>query len=222
MLRGSDDVVSCRPCELLDGWYKVRLGKLFEIEMTDTAPDSCEKPIILVADDDEMQRFLIGEALEAEGFEVHLVDDGRAAVDFCKNLHPDVVLLDVIMPNMNGFEACSAIRTLPHGEQLPIVMVTGQEDIGSIATAYEVGATDFIAKPLNWTLLRHRIRYVSRAGMTFKQLHASEMRLAEAQRIASLGCWEWYPDDERLDGSAEVRKMFALPAIDTSISLNDA
>ncbi|MGH1477449.1 MAG: putative bifunctional diguanylate cyclase/phosphodiesterase [Geminicoccales bacterium] len=189
--------------------------------MTDTAPDSCEKPIILVADDDEMQRFLIGEALEAEGFEVHLVDDGRAAVDFCKRLHPDVVLLDVIMPNMNGFEACSAIRMLPHGEQLPIVMVTGQEDIGSIATAYEAGATDFIAKPLNWTLLRHRIRYVSRAGATFKQLHASEMRLAEAQRIACLGSWEWYPDDARLDGSAEVRKMFNLPAMDTPISLSD-
>ncbi len=109
---------------------------------------------------------------------------------------------------------------MPQGDQLPIVMVTGQEDIASIARAYEAGATDFIAKPLNWTLLRHRIRYVYRAGATLKQLRASEMRLAEAQSIAHLGSWEWLPGDKGLDCSIEVRRIFALPHQDLLLPLD--
>lgn len=193
--------------------------ELLETGMVDTAEPPKEKPVILVADDDEMQRFLISETLESEGFTVHAVDDGIAAIEACKALHPDVLLLDVVMPGMNGYDACSAIRKLPHGEQLPIVMVTGQEDITSIAQAYEAGATDFIAKPLNWTLLRHRIRYVYRAGTTFKQLRASETRLAEAQRIAQLGSWEWYPGDDRLDCSIEVQHIFSLSPEDEPVTL---
>jgi CheY-like chemotaxis protein len=113
------------------------LGKLLETGMVEAARDSEDQPLILVADDDEMQRFLIREALEAEGFAVHLVGDGAAAIDACQSLRPDVVLLDVIMPGTNGFAACTAIRQHPAGAQLPIVMVTGQEDIASIAQAYE-------------------------------------------------------------------------------------
>lgn len=185
--------------------------------MVVTASDSGDKPLVLVADDDEMQCFLIGEALEAEGFSVHLVGDGSAAVDACKALRPDVVLLDVIMPMMDGYAACETIRKLPYGQQLPIVMVTGREDIASIARAYEAGATDFIAKPLNWTLLRHRIRYVYRAGATLKQLQASEMRLAEAQRIAQLGSWEWLPSEQLFDCSIEVQRIFELPYLSNLI-----
>jgi len=188
--------------------------------MVETASETGDKPVVLVADDDEMQCFLIGEALEAEGFSVHVVGDGSAAVEACKAIRPDVVLLDVIMPIMDGYAACKAIRELPYSKQLPIVMVTGQEDIASIARAYETGATDFIAKPLNWTLLRHRIRYVYRAGATFKQLQASEMGLAEAQRIAQLGSWEWLPNDQLFDCSVEAYRVFALPHQKTPISFD--
>ncbi|MDH3660123.1 MAG: response regulator, partial [Alphaproteobacteria bacterium] len=179
--------------------------------MVEVANRSQGKPVILVADDDEMQRFLIGEALEAEGFQVELVADGIAAVERGEVLRPDVVLLDVIMPGMDGHAACAALRALSFGDQLPIVMVTGQDDLDSIARAYDAGATDFIAKPLNWTLLRHRIRYVYRAGNTFKQLKASEARLAEAQRIAQLGSWEWVSGREHVQCSPEVLRIFGLP-----------
>ena len=185
--------------------------------MTETVQDSEEKPIILVADDDEMQRFLIEEALEAEGFSVRAVGNGKAAVELCEGLRPDVILLDVIMPEMDGFDACSAIRKQPNGEQIPIVMVTGKEDIDSIAKAYEAGATDFIGKPLNWTLLRHRIRYVYRAGATLNQLVASEMRLAEAQRIANLGSWEWTFGEQHLDCSTEAQRIFSLSYDDSLV-----
>lgn len=179
--------------------------------MVEAVIRSEDKPLILVADDDEMQRFLMGESLESEGFRVELVADGQSALASAKALKPDVVLLDVVMPGMDGYSACAALRTLPFGDSLPIVMVTGQDDLDSIARAYDAGATDFIAKPLNWTLLRHRIRYVYRAGSTMKQLQASEARLAEAQRIAQLGSWEWHVGDDHVRCSPEVSRIFGLP-----------
>jgi diguanylate cyclase (GGDEF)-like protein len=178
--------------------------------MAETTIQAEEKPVILVADDDAMQRFLIGEALMAEGFRVELATDGISALERAGSLRPDVVLLDVVMPGMDGFGACAALRRLAIGDGLPIVMVTGQDDLDSIARAYDAGATDFIAKPINWTLLRHRIRYVYRAGRILKQLKQSEARLAEAQRIAQLGSWEWTVGDERVICSSEVLRIFGL------------
>jgi len=172
---------------------------------------SDHQPVILIADDDEMQRFLMREALEAEGFYIELVADGEAALQRTETLKPDVVLLDVVMPGMDGYMVCAALRASPLGEQMSIVMVTGQDDLDSVARAYDAGATDFIAKPLNLTLLRHRIRYVYRAGNTLKQLKASEARLAEAQRIAQLGSWEWPVGAEVIACSPEVSRIFRLP-----------
>lgn len=179
--------------------------------MVEAAVRSEDKPVILVADDDEMQRFLMSESLEAEGFQVELVANGIDAVERAEALRPDVVLLDVVMPGMDGYDVCAALRALSFGDQLPIVMVTGQDDLDSIARAYDAGATDFIGKPLNWTLLRHRIRYVYRAGNTFKQLKASEARLAEAQRIAQLGSWEWTIGHDHIHCSPEVHRIFGFP-----------
>lgn len=178
--------------------------------MVNEAIKTEEKPVILVADDDEMQRFLIGEALAAEGFLVDLVADGAAAIERCEALRPDVVLLDVVMPGLDGFAVCERLREFPFSDGLQIVMVTGQDDLNSIARAYDAGATDFIAKPINWTLLRHRIRYVYRAGKILKRLRASEARLAEAQRIAQLGSWEWIPGEDRLHCSPEALRIFSL------------
>lgn len=188
--------------------------------MAETAISASEKPLILVVDDDEMQRFLIGESLEAEGFRVELAKDGAAAIERSEALRPDVILLDVVMPGLDGFAVCNALRAGPFGDELSIVMVTGRDDLESIARAYDAGATDFIAKPINWTLLRHRIRYVYRASNTLKQLKASEARLAEAQRIAQLGSWEWVVRSDDFRCSTEVLKIFGLPASSGTLSLN--
>ncbi len=122
MSPGAADVVcrQCRSSTRLTAKPNRLLGNMpLETEMVDTALDSEDKPVILVADDDEMQRFLMSEALEAEGFTVHVVDDGSAALQACKDLQPDVVLLDVIMPSMNGYTACVAIRECPKATNCP-------------------------------------------------------------------------------------------------------
>ena len=78
----------------------------------------------------------------------------------------------------NGYQACTNIRSLPGGADLPIVMVTGRDDTASIDQAYEAGATDFVVKPINWPLLVHRIRYILRGARTLVDLRFSEQKNA--------------------------------------------
>jgi predicted signal transduction protein with EAL and GGDEF domain/FixJ family two-component response regulator len=131
---------------------------------------------VLVADDDAILREIAGAMLRAAGFTVQTAASGDAAVAACALCLPDIALLDVEMPDGDGYQACSAIRALPGGADLPIVMVTGCDDTPSIDRAYEVGATDFVVKPVNWALLAHRIRYVLRGARTILDLRFSEQK----------------------------------------------
>jgi len=148
-------------------------------------------PVILVIDDDMAIRMLMRESLEQGGMRVEEAENGVEALSAFERFHPDVVLMDVNMPKMDGFTACSKLRQIPGGEDATVVMVTGLDDVQSIERAYEVGATDFITKPINWPILNHRVRYLIRATTAFRNLHRSEIRLSQAQRIARLGNWEW-------------------------------
>jgi two-component system, cell cycle sensor histidine kinase PleC len=134
------------------------------------------RPLILVVDDDAVARFLYRQALEGEGFRVVDADDGIPALAIFQDCEPDLVLLDVLMPGMDGFATCAALRRLPKeiGAHVPVLIVTGLEDVDSIKLAYEAGATDFIGKPINWTILSHRVRYMLRANESFRQLGESE------------------------------------------------
>lgn len=131
---------------------------------------------VLVADDDAILREVAGAMLRAAGFAVQTAAGGDAAIAACALAMPDIALLDVEMPDGDGYQACSAIRRLPGGADLPIVMVTGCDDTASIDRAYEVGATDFVVKPVNWALLAHRIRYVLRGARTILDLRFSEQK----------------------------------------------
>lgn len=130
-------------------------------------------------------RLLVREALEQAGFLVEEAEDGRQALTMFQQLTPDLVLLDVMMPELDGFQTCAALRKMPHGEHIPIVMLTGLEDEGSIHKAYEVGATDFITKPINWVLLGHRVRYLLRASRAFTELRQNEEALRQEVQIST-------------------------------------
>jgi len=137
------------------------------------------KPVrVLIADDDAILREIASAMLKEAGFAVQAVPSGDAAVAACALRMPDIALLDVEMAEGDGYQACTNIRFLPGGADLPIVMVTGCDDTVSIDRAYEVGATDFVVKPINWTLLTHRIRYVMRGARTIEALRFSEQKNA--------------------------------------------
>ncbi|WP_440963721.1 putative bifunctional diguanylate cyclase/phosphodiesterase [Massilia sp. GER05] len=136
---------------------------------------------VLVADDDPVMRLLMLEMLEGVGLEGIEAADGREAVALAHARAPDLILLDVEMPKMDGFAACRAIRDLPNGAMVPIVMVTGGDDLEAVTNAYEAGATDFVSKPINWPILGHRVLYVLRASDAIVRL-----RIADAQNRAVL------------------------------------
>jgi diguanylate cyclase (GGDEF)-like protein len=144
-------------------------------KLMDTLVD-IQKDVVLVVDDDPTLRMLVRAALEKAGFHVEDAEDGEAAlIKFIKH-QPAVILMDVEMPKLNGYDACRRIREDAIGAHIPILMVTGLEDIDSVNRAYSAGATDFLPKPINWPLLSHRVRYVLRASRTYEELRTSEAK----------------------------------------------
>jgi DNA-binding response OmpR family regulator len=123
-----------------------------------------KSPLVLIVDDDITVRLLVRRCLEKVGFVVEEASDGEKALSSFENLHPDIVLLDVRMPGMDGFEVCEEIRKLLEGNLTPVLMVTGLDDMESINRAYEAGATDFITKSVNWEVLSHHVRFILRAS----------------------------------------------------------
>jgi diguanylate cyclase (GGDEF)-like protein len=131
---------------------------------------------VLIVDDDAGSRLLMRRALERSGFTISEAADGAAAVAAVEAGACQAVLMDVEMPALNGYEACKAIRSRPGGAHLPIMMVTGRDDVASINQSYQAGATDFLAKPINWNLLGHRVQYLVRGGRLVQELEESEGR----------------------------------------------
>jgi PAS domain S-box-containing protein len=148
--------------------------------------------LVLVIDEDPMMRLLIGESLQQAGFAVEEAEDGLSTLTAFEHLQPDIVLLDVNMPGMDGFTVCTELRKMPVGNGIPVLMVTGLDDEASIDRAYEVGATDFITKPINWPVLGHRVRYILRASQAFDDLQAlwkSEEQFRQLAENIPQVCW---------------------------------
>jgi diguanylate cyclase (GGDEF)-like protein len=112
---------------------------------------------ILIADDDRSMRLALMNVLDADGYELHEVSNGAEAYQYCKKNLPDLVLLDAMMPEMDGFDACQKIRNLKNANHLPILIVTALDDDDSVERAFKVGATDYLPKPVHFAVLRQRI-----------------------------------------------------------------
>ncbi len=169
-------------------------------------------PHVLVVDDDPLTRMMAVEALREGGLTTVEAEDGVQALHAFDAEHPDLVLLDVLMPGLSGFEVCRRLRATPAGELVPIIMLTGLDDSESVEEAFHVGATDFISKPINWTLLRFRIRYVLRSAQLLKELVRNKESLSSAQRIARLGSWEWSVPDDLVQRSPQYYRLFGQRA----------
>jgi len=126
--------------------------------------------IAVIADDEELGRLLLAESAAATGLTVLAFDDGPAALEASLSQDVAVVLLDVDMPGMDGYSVCRRLRAEPRMNAVPIVMVTGHDDAAAINRAFEAGATDFISKPVNWSLLPHRIEYILRNAAAARRI----------------------------------------------------
>ena len=150
------------------------------------AVEDHSKPHILVVDDDALMRDMARESLTKDGFLVSEAENGVRALEALKDLRPDIILLDVMMPEMDGFATACAVRQLPGCELLPILIMTSLDDMESINRAYEVGATDFITKPINWVILVQRVRYMTRAARMMNEQKQLERELQQAQKLEAV------------------------------------
>jgi PAS domain S-box-containing protein len=167
--------------------------------------------LILIAEDDEVSRVLMGKSLEKMGFKSVAVGNGEEALSAFRKTRPSIVLLDLMMPIMDGIDCCRHIRAEGgFGEEVPIIMITGMQDLHMANASYDAGATDFITKPINWIVLQHRIRYIFRAYQNFRKLRDGETQLITAQRIAQLGYWYYDRSLKTIHFSEEAKRILDL------------
>jgi len=148
------------------------------------------QPEVLLVDDDEVNLLLTALALRDSGFRITEAGGGEPALALLRQRSFDIVVLDAVMPGLDGFDTCRQLRALPSGENLPVLMLTGLDDDASITRAYEAGATDFFVKSNQWRLLSGRLRYLLRASRTRIELERNRAKLARAQDLARMGSFD--------------------------------
>lgn len=176
---------------------------------------------ILIVVDDTFVRTTFKDTLEKEGYLATAAQDGPSALACLRKVPHDLVLLDLHMPDKDGFETCQELRTLSLGRFIPVLMITGSADTELINQAFAAGATDVITQPLNPQLLVQRVHCLLRAYRDMNILVQNTARLTNAQRIAQLGSWVWDPVTDNFHGSAETFKIMGLEINPPHFSLAD-
>jgi diguanylate cyclase (GGDEF)-like protein len=186
--------------------------------MTDRSRDA-RPPRALVVDDDPVIRLLAGQALEGVGFAIDEAESGREAIERARRAPPDLVVLDLVMPGLDGFDTCLELRALREMKEVPILVTTGLTDAATIDRAYESGASEFINKPMDWLLFQHRVRFLMRAHGAFRDLNRtlgdlveSRQRLASAHRVARIGHYDLDAARGEMLWSEELHVLLEVPA----------
>lgn len=142
-------------------------------------------PRVLIVDDDQMARETLEAILYREGHTLLFASSGREALERLKEFAPDVILLDVMMPNMNGFEVCQQLKGSSEYRHIPIILVTALDDAGDLVRGLNSGADEFVSKPVNGPELRARVRSMLRIKQQYDELqHALYLRDLLASIIA--------------------------------------
>lgn len=155
--------------------------------MTITDNSSCaDLPLILVVDDDRSTRTLLKVAMEEEGYQVITAKDGEECISEYHRCQPDMVLLDAIMPGMDGFSCCKRLNQLFEGTQIPILMITALDDQDSIDHAFACGAVDYITKPIHWAVLAQRVKRLLTTSKALAQLEQVQQQLHASRQWMKL------------------------------------
>lgn len=149
------------------------------------------KPRILIADDDERNSVLLAVKMERDGFEVETASNGVEAIEKVSSFQPDLVLLDVMMPKMDGYEALRRLKSSEASRLIPVIMLTGRGEVEDKVMGFEEGVEDYIIKPFS-------LKEVSARVKSLLRMRSLQTRLVETEKMAALG--------EMVDGIAhEIR-----------------
>ena len=131
---------------------------------------SDDVPQVLIVDDDRSTRSTLRYTLQRDGFKVEEAADGAQALTMLKRFHPDVILMDAVMPVMDGFTACARMQEMPGCASIPVLMITALEDNSSVERAFAAGASDYIPKPIHYAVLSQRVRRIIEANRAEKRI----------------------------------------------------
>jgi two-component system response regulator RegX3 len=132
------------------------------------------RPLVLVVDDEESYRQALASGLAREGFAVECAGDGHEALRLFHRVHPDLVLLDVMLPDQSGIELCQQMRAL---KPVPIIMVTARDSEVDVVLGLELGASDYVPKPFRLRELVARMRAVLRRGVAVAEHHEEVLQV---------------------------------------------
>ncbi|AFY66266.1 diguanylate cyclase domain-containing protein [Geitlerinema sp. PCC 7407] len=140
-------------------------------------------PLVLVVDDEKTLRLVLQRAMEQEGYQTIEAQDGRNCLNLCQQQRPDIILLDAVMPEMDGFECCRALHEQFGDACPPILMITRLDDTESVDRAFAVGADDYVTKPIHWAVLRQRVRRLMQTQWVMDELRH---RVQEEEALRTL------------------------------------
>ena len=164
---------------------KTRMSAVSEI-----TPVVDKVPVVLIADDDSVSSYMLSQVLHQDGYQTLTVENGQAALSACQKELPDIILMDAVMPVLNGFDCCRTLHTIYGSDCPPTLIITGLNDTESVESAYKAGAVDYVTKPFHWPVLRGRVRQAIKAHLAHQKLKQSlyqerllrqELKLANQQ-----------------------------------------
>jgi two-component system cell cycle sensor histidine kinase PleC len=164
------------------------------------------KPGILIVDDIPSNIYDLSSAL-LDDYDITFATSGEKALRLAGELLPDLILLDVMMPGMSGYEVCRILKSQPRTQGIPVIFISAREDSASETRGLEIGAVDFITKPVNPAIVRARVRNHLTQRRVEETLRGTARRLAEAERLARVGAWEWDLGSGRIEVSDEWQSI---------------
>lgn len=165
-----------------------------------------QAPKILVIEDETTQRILAKEYLEESGFVVRLADDGRRGLEMASAINPDLIILDLLLPSMDGYTLCTRLKENPDTAEIPVILVTAAREADVIERGMAAGASDFVTKPVDWSYLSDRVSHVLQQSQDMKRL-AAEKHASEQKLLAILESQDLTP--EQIE---EIKQLSVAPS----------
>ena len=176
--------------------------------MMDTSKEQCN---ILIVDDAPNNIKIAASILQTRGHKLFFATDGGSALEKVKTTRFDLILLDVMMPGMDGFETCRQLKKSPESNGIPVIFLTAKTSTEDIVKGFQLGAVDYVTKPFNGSELVARVSTHLELKRTENALRESETKLKEAQNLARLGWYEFKVKENTARITPEFVETLKLP-----------
>jgi signal transduction histidine kinase len=179
------------------------------------------RPTLLIVDDQPINIHALYHALK-QSYQLLVATNGLQAIELCRAANPDMVLLDVVMPDMDGYAVCKHLKSDEATCRIPIIFITANATAGDESQCLEAGAVDFISKPVNPAVLQSRVRTHLSLKHQADRLRQSSEELGNAQRLGKVGSWHWDLRAGRFEMSEQLRSMLNAKPLSASQEIHGA